>query len=111
MILYNEKINNSTYPLVFLKTDGGKRIPAIVFTIVENNANNPMHKNGLCDVRAKCLCTLGRRGKDAHNCFFENNSLYLPDGEQLPVTVLLFEPYESHSFVGYATFTCIAHYE
>lgn len=110
MILYNEKINNSTHPLVFLKTDEGERVPAIVYTIVENNATITDHKDGVCDVKAKVLCT-NWKPDDPHNCFIVRNTLYLPSGKPLPVMVLAYEPHTESEKVGYATFTCSAHYE
>ncbi len=111
MILYNEKINGSKYPLVFLKTDEGDRVPAIIYTIVENNINIAGHKNGACAVKARVLCT-NHKPDDPHNCFLVGDMLCLPSGKELPVTVLSYEPHNDHNDdIGYATFTCTAHYE
>lgn len=108
MILYNEKINGSKYPLVFLKTDEGNRIPQIVSTVVENNAEIPEHKNGICHVTATVLCTNGKvKGSD--RCFLLKSTLHLPSGEALPVWLSSYKSVENS--VGYATFTCTAHYE
>lgn len=112
MILYNEKANHSEHPLVFLKTDGGKRIPQIVSTVVENNINIPGHKNGMCDVKAMVICTKGLAAGEG-KCYVDGRKIYLPDGEEMPVKILSVEPFATIGFneFAYATFTCSAHYE
>jgi len=108
MILYNEKTRTSQYPLVFLKTDSGKRINDLIYTIVTNDAGKTHHKFGWCDVTAKVLCTNKKMPAGKTNCYLEQNRLFLPDGEALDVVVLAYDPVGDF---GYATFTCLAHYE
>jgi hypothetical protein len=111
MILYNEKINGSKHPLVFLKTDSGKRVPDLIYTIVTNDANHKAHKNGLCDVEAKVMCTIGKIPSNGRHCYLDGKKLFLPDGELLPVKILWYDPPSDQYVSGYATFTCSAHYE
>jgi len=111
MILYNEKINRSQYPLVFLKTDSGKRINNLVYTVVTNDVQQADHKNGFCYVKAKVMCTMGKISSNGMDCYLEGHKLFLPDGERLPVDVLHYDPPPDGYVTGYATFTCLAHYE
>lgn len=110
MILYNEHIRGPKYPLVFLKSDSGKRVPALISTIVTNDNNVNSHQDGFCHVRATAVC-INFRAPDPINCFFVDNQLFLPDGEILPVTVLSYRPYDDSTKVGVVEFTCEAHYE